>query len=170
MSAADFVPSQCTITIRGNGTMSYEQPIVQRSGTVDAFLNLFVQKTPGSGSKIDWRVEKIKDKVDSTPGVVKWNIDSVCRELELPMSGRQARRLFKAYLGIGIRTYIRNKRLAVAAERLQVTDAPVKAIAADVGYQSTRDFARSFKELFRLSPMEFRRIWRHRELVCLRAD
>src|SRR5258708_7799536 len=155
MSAAGFVPSLWTITIRGNGIMSYEQPIVQRSGTVDAFLNLFVQRTPGPRSKIDWRVEKIKDLVDSTPGVVKLNIDSVCKELELPMSGRQARRLFKACLGIGIRTYIRNRRLAVAAERLQVTDAPVKAIAADVGYPSTHYFPRSFKELFRFNSIQF---------------
>jgi transcriptional regulator GlxA family with amidase domain len=146
--------------------MRYEQPIIQKAGTVDAFLNLFVQRTPSPPSRIDWRVKRIKDLVDRAPGEIRSSLDGVCKELGLPMSGRQARRLFKACMGTGIRTYIRNKKLAVAAEQLQATDAPVKAIAADVGYQSTRDFARSFKELFRLSPIEFRIIWRQRRLFC----
>jgi len=44
-----------------------------------------------------------------------------------------------------------------AAERLKATDLPIKVIAAEFGYRKPVDFARIFKEQYRLSPTEFRK-------------
>ena len=41
-----------------------------------------------------------------------------------------------------------------------------KVIALEIGYRRTVEFTRSFKELFRLSPLEFRRIWSRRECAA----
>jgi two-component system response regulator YesN len=82
------------------------------------------------------------------------------------MSHRQARRLFRVSMGVGIKEYSMNRRLACAAEQLRATNAPIKAIAVEVGYQTTGHFARSFKELFYLTPMEFRRIWRLKQIAA----
>jgi len=111
---------------------------------------------------MDWRAKKLKDFIDSQPSKVCWNLHNVCRELDLATSARQARRLFIASTGMGVREYAKKRRLTSAAEQLQATNAPVKAIAANAGYQSTCHFTRGFKELFRMSPLEFRRICRRR--------
>jgi AraC-like DNA-binding protein len=145
--------------------MIYERPVIQILETLDAFFDLILPRKCNVSPDIDWRAKKLTEFIDTHAGKVRWNLDDVCQQLGLPMSGRQARRLFKVSTGMGIREYGRNRRLACAAEQLRVTNASVKAIAADVGYRRTSEFARSFKELFCLSPMEFRRVWRQREFA-----
>jgi transcriptional regulator GlxA family with amidase domain len=140
--------------------MIYGRPVIQVSASLDMFFERLLPRTIPPLTDMDWRAGKLKEFIDSQPGKVRWNLDDVSRELGLSMSGRQARRLFMASTGVGVREYAKKKRLTSAAARLQATNAPVKAIAAEAGYQSTCHFARSFKELFRLSPLEFRRIWR----------
>lgn len=130
------------------------------------FFERLLPRTIPPLNDMDWRARKLKEFIDSQPRKARWNLDDVCRELGLSMSGRQVRRLFMASTGVGVREYAKKKRLTSAAERLQATNAPVKAIAADAGYQSTCHFARSFKELFRLSPLEFRRIWRRQKCAA----
>jgi transcriptional regulator GlxA family with amidase domain len=115
---------------------------------------------------MDWRVKALKEFIDSHSDKGRRNVDDVSKELGLHLSGRQLRRLFKVSTGIGIREYAMNRCLASAAEQLRTSHAPVKTVAADHGYQSTCHFARSFKELFRMNPMEFRKIWRRRELAA----
>ena len=142
--------------------MIYGRPVIQVAASLDLFFERLFPRTFPPPADMDWRAKKLKEFIDSQPGKVRWNLNDVCRELGLPMSGRQARRLFMASTGVGIREYAKKRRLSKAAEQLHVTNAPVKTIAADAGYQSTCHFARSFKELFRLSPLEFRRMWRRK--------
>jgi transcriptional regulator GlxA family with amidase domain len=49
---------------------------------------------------------------------------------------------------------------------LQTTDAPVKAIAIDAGYRHVRNFTRCFLKQFHLSPINFRRIWRYKDVAA----
>src|SRR5213594_2918417 len=149
--------------------MIYERPFVQSWGTVRAFLEQFFprQFTPRISSvSNDWRVQKLINLIDSDPASIRWNLDQICKQLQLCMSARQARRLFKTCTGIGIKEYAKKKRLDVAARQLQTTDAPVKAIAVDAGYRHVSNFTRSFLKQFRVSPIEFRRIWRGRDIAA----
>ncbi len=109
---------------------------------------------------MDQRIRKIKELIDDHTAEIEEDIDDICRRLELSMSGRPARRLFKAATGLAITEYAKERRLAIAAEQLRISDVPVKTIAADAGYQSTRNFARRFKKLFLVRPSEFRMVWR----------
>jgi len=106
--------------------------------------------------EMDWRARKIKEFVDSNIGRVPSSLSDVCKQLALPMSGRQARRLFRNSMGIGIKEYVKKRHLVVAAAQLQATKIPIKEIASDAGYQSTQTFARRFKELFLATALEFR--------------
>ncbi len=142
--------------------MIYGRPIIQTVKSLDSFFERLLPRTFPPPVDMDWRAKRLKDFVDSQPSKACWNLDNVCRELDLAMSARQARRLFMASTGMGIREYAKKRRLASAAEQLQATNVPVKAIAANAGYQSTCHFTRGFKELFRLSPLEFRRMCRRR--------
>ena len=146
--------------------MIYKRPGIQKLDSVDAFFDRLLPRKFDMTSAMDWRVKALKEFIDSHSAEVRWNVDDVSRELRLVLSGRQLRRLFKASTGIGIREYAKNRCLTSAAEQLRTTHAPVKTVAADHGYQSTCHFARSFKELFRMNPMEFRKIWRRRELAA----
>ena len=137
--------------------MAYESPAVQYRGVLDDVLRgLFPhlgQERPG----VDWRIMKLLHFIDGHDGRLGWDLDRACRELRLDISGAYAARLFKRCTGFGVREYAKKKRLLLAAERLKITDVPVKVIAAEFGYQSLPHFTRRFKEQFHLSPTEFRK-------------
>lgn len=52
--------------------------------------------------------------------------------------------------------YIQFKRIAIAREQLRRTEKPVATIAEELGYASPQFFARLFKRLTGLSPLEYR--------------
>jgi len=137
--------------------MIYEQPFVQGLQTVESLVDqLFPQAIQRN---MDWRAKKLKDFIDNAPGKVLGNLGDVCNELGLPLSVRQARRLFKESTGLSINEYARKRRLVSAARQLQETDESVKVIATDAGYHTHQAFAKSFHDMFRLTPIEFRRRW-----------
>jgi methylphosphotriester-DNA--protein-cysteine methyltransferase len=150
---------------QGDIQMKYEKPILKPREVADGFLEFVL---PGNNVTLplDWRALKLKEFIDTHPGTSHLNLDAVCTDLRLGLSERQARRLFKASVQMGFREYTKNRRLALAAGQLQATNISVKAIAIDAGYHSTRHFARSFKELFQLRPMEFRKVWKQRDAAA----
>lgn len=146
--------------------MIYQQPVVLRWGSPREFLQLFVSKNTEARIREDWRVRKLRDLIDSDRARAQWSLEEICQHLDLCISARQARRLFKACTGMGIKEYAKKKRLEAAAKQLQTTDAPVKAIAIDAGYSHVRNFTRCFLKQFHLSPINFRRIWRYKDAAA----
>jgi len=146
--------------------ITYKRPVVRLLDNSDAFVRRVIHEEFNPSTIVDWRAERLKDFIDSHSAGDRLSIKEVCKELGLPTSVRQARRLFKTSIGISVRKYARNKRLAFAARQLQATGAPVKVIALEIGYRRTAEFTRSFKELFRLSPTEFRTVWQKGKLVA----
>jgi len=145
--------------------MNYGRPVIQVLASLDVFFERLLPQPPPPPSNADWRASKLKEFIDKHQGGVRWRLGDVCKQLGFPMSDRQARRLFKASIGVGVKQYSMNKRLASAAMQLRATNAPIKAIAVELGYQTSGHFTRSFKELFCMTPMEFRRIWRLKEIA-----
>src|SRR5437879_12052659 len=127
--------------------MIYERPFVQSWGTVGTVLDVRCPSQfmlPVSPVKEDWRVQKFIDLIDSDPASIRWNLEQICKELQLCMSARQARRLFKTCTGIGIKEYAKKKRLDVSARQLQTADAAVKSIAVEAAYRHLDNFTSSF--------------------------
>lgn len=135
----------------------YEPPAVRYRGALNDLLRRLVPDRRTTRPGMDRRITKLLDFIESQEGRVGWNLDHVCQELRLNMSGPYAARLFKRCTGLGVRDYAKKKRLLLAAERLEVPDLPVKVIAAEFGYRSVAHFSRRFREEFRLSPTEFRK-------------
>jgi len=150
----------------GTCSIIYKRPVLRLLDNLDAFVRRVIREEFNSSEILDWRAEKLKDFIDSHSAGDRLSIEEVCKELRLPTSVRQTRRLFKTSVGITVRKYARNKRLAFAARQLQATGTPIKVIALEIGYHRTAEFTRSFKELFRLSPTEFRTVWRKNKLVA----
>ena len=66
----------------------------------------------------------------------------------------------RGVLGEGYLPYFRNKRLAKAAELLELTNLKVQEIADLVGYENQGKFAGVFAEKYRAAPLEYRRMSR----------
>jgi transcriptional regulator GlxA family with amidase domain len=144
--------------------MDYEKPILQRRDVADGFLEFFLPG-PGGTRVVDRRALKLKQFIDTHTATFHSSLDAICKDLGLGVSERHARRVFKSSIRMGFREYTKNRRLALAAGQLQATSISVKAIAIEAGYHSTRHFARSFKELFQLRPLEFRKVWRQTDVA-----
>jgi AraC-like DNA-binding protein len=63
---------------------------------------------------------------------------------------------FAAEFGRGPMDLLKEVRLRRAAQLLRGTNTPVKALAGRVGYRSRSYFSRAFKDLFDISPAEYR--------------
>ena len=103
---------------------------------------------------MDWRVFRLKQFIDNHAGGVDSGLKRACRQLGLDISLSRARYLFKRDIGLGVREYAKRERLLIAVERLIDSDVPVKTIASDLGYRTTYDFTRLFKERVSLEPNE----------------
>src|SRR5258708_12691776 len=102
----DASPRQ--LGMRGDRSMIYEQPFVQGLQTVESLVDqLFPQAIQRN---MDWRAKKLKDFIDNAPGKVLGNLGDVCNELDLPLSVRQARRLFKESTAASFNEYTTNTR------------------------------------------------------------
>jgi transcriptional regulator GlxA family with amidase domain len=144
----------------------YNRPQIHLVGGTDSYVRLILDRKCTSLADVDWRAGRLKEFIDSHPERVPRDVAHLCKQIGLSLSGRQARRLFKNSTGIGIRSYSINIRLAAAAEQLRVTNVPIKVVAAEAGYQNSRHFARRFKEMFHVKPMEFRKVWGRRNLAA----
>lgn len=150
-------------SMREGQTVISEQPLVQRLDTVESLVDqLFPQRVE---SNMDWRAKKLKDLIDLNPAKIHDSLGDVCSQLLLSLSDRQARRLFKESAGISMKEYARKRCLVFAAKQLQSTDDPIKVIATDAGYRTPQGFERAFYGLFRLRPMEFRKMWQRSQVT-----
>ena len=68
---------------------------------------------------------------------------------------------FKQLVGYSPHEYSTRWKLLKAATRLRQSDTRIDAIALDSDYSSSTAFSRAFKEMFNLTPREYRH---HKEL------
>lgn len=73
------------------------------------------------------------------------------------LSVRQLQRKFNKELGISIQTYIRSQRIDKARQILKYTSTPISTVAEMVGFKSPSAFARAFRELTQLTPLQYKR-------------
>ena len=75
---------------------------------------------------------------------------------QLGVSEAHLRRCFREVYGRTPRRYLAEARLRRAATRLRTTAARVEQIAADAGYPSSTRFGKSFRQLYGLTPLQYR--------------
>ncbi len=74
-------------------------------------------------------------------------------------------RIFTAYTGETLNSYVRRTKVEQAANRLLFSDDDVTEIALAAGYETPAAFGKAFKQRFDLSPREFRKL-NHTELLA----
>jgi len=65
-------------------------------------------------------------------------------------------RIFRALVGDSPKEYLRNRRLTIAAKRLAGGARSILDIALDCQFESHAAFTRSFKQLFKMTPEQYR--------------
>ncbi len=140
--------------------MTYEPPTTRYYGELRAVLDSLRFTMPKAAGNVDWRVRRLQRFVDTQDGKLGDDLEIVCQQMNLGVSGSHAARLFRQQVGMGVREYAKRRRLTVAADRLKTTALSVKEIAIDLGYRRPSDLQRQFKRLFYLSPTVFRTVYR----------
>lgn len=69
---------------------------------------------------------------------------------------------FRQIYGLPIHTYLRQYRLQKAAHLLCTTSERVLTIASQVGYSGTSRFNTAFKEMYHVTPTQYRRLYREK--------
>lgn len=67
-------------------------------------------------------------------------------------------RLFRAFIGESLGSYIIRLRIEKTAQLLQTTGRPLSEIAEKVGYQTSQSLSKAFKKHFGISPSAFRNL------------
>ncbi|PMG77405.1 hypothetical protein BCU84_10610 [Shewanella sp. 10N.286.51.B7] len=100
------------------------------------------------------RIERVLDYIhhnsDKTLGLDE--LAEVCQ-----LSRWQLQRIFQQQTGLNVAQYVRELKLSLAAGKVVTTDDRMLDIAYQFGFTSEVSFSRSFKQLFGLSPSQYRR-------------
>lgn len=84
-----------------------------------------------------------------------WSVARLARQVGVSRTALGGR--FRHFLAMPPMRYLTSWRLHLAAQRLKTTDAPLKGIADETGYESEAAFSRAFKRHFGVAPAEWRR-------------
>jgi len=99
---------------------------------------------------------------------IKETLEYIDNHLDEPMSFKMLakkfhyspyyfHRMFSLIVGKTISVHIRDRRLQFACSELATTDNLVTNIGLDCGYDSAQSFSRTFKQIYGLSPSEYRK-------------
>ena len=147
------------LTLMKSYLTMYQHPDIQIRGTISPFINQRLVEIVKPTNYSDWRVTRFQRFVDNQDGKIGWNVQQICQELGLGISADRLARLFRRCLSVTVREYAKRKRLWLAAQRLKNPALSVKEIALCLGYATVWDFERQFKQLFSLTPSEFRTMY-----------
>lgn len=137
--------------------MMYQSPEVVTHLNLHHLLRSFLPRNLTPDIEKDPRATKLRNFIDKNDGQTGLGLETLCRMLALGISGAHAGRVFKRQFGIGIREYTAARRLIRAAHLLRATNLCVKTISGNLGYRSTADFSRRFKQEFQVTPTRYRK-------------
>lgn len=107
----------------------------------------------GNGQMPDWRLRRIKDRIDAD---LMGNLSVAELAADTRTSPRHLIRTFRATTGFTLTDYIAQRRIARAMEQLQRDDLMIKVIAGNCGFQSAAAFSASFRKATGMTPREYR--------------
>ncbi|AOT69449.1 helix-turn-helix domain-containing protein [Geosporobacter ferrireducens] len=99
-------------------------------------------------------IKQIQKKITGEPEH-RFTIEDLAREYCISPTALKSN--FKGVYGVPIATYMKKYRIQQAAILLRQTQLSVAEIAAKIGYESQSKFGAAFKEIMKITPLEYRR-------------
>ncbi|MFN7153376.1 MAG: helix-turn-helix domain-containing protein [Acidovorax sp.] len=103
-------------------------------------------------------LRQIQEGIDFIEAHLESDIELVDVARAAGMSQWHFQRIFKALTNETLKTYIRSRRFAKALEQLTNTRLSVLDIALASGYETQESFTRAFRDCFRLTPSQYRKM------------
>lgn len=107
-----------------------------------------------SARKNDPRITMVLDAIITYPEK-NFSTRELCEMAEISES--TLRRLFKEQTGKTLYDFIKDTKMTNAARKLLVSNEPVSSIAYRLGYEAPSYFSKCFREVFGITPQEYRR-------------
>lgn len=107
-----------------------------------------------SQNKTDPRIQALVDYLTLHPEI-NLTREQMCQMCDVSES--TLRRLFKTYMGKTIYEFIKETKILYASHLLMTTNVPISEIGYRVGYESASYFTKTFREVFGVSPQEYRK-------------
>ena len=107
-----------------------------------------------SHNKTDPRIQALVDYLTLHPEI-NLTREQMCQMCDVSES--TLRRLFKTYMGKSIYEFIKETKILYASHLLMTTNVPISEIGYRVGYESPSYFTKTFREIFGVSPQEYRK-------------
>ncbi|MFN0172791.1 MAG: helix-turn-helix transcriptional regulator, partial [Bryobacteraceae bacterium] len=115
------------------------------------------RSTPKSRRRQGSRLQAIFNLLESAD-VSRLTIEEVAAECAL--SANWFRQWCRQNTGSSFHGLVRQVQMRRAAHLLRTTVSPAAEVAAEIGYQHPPNFCRDFKTMFRITPHQYRRLWR----------
>ena len=107
-----------------------------------------------SHPKSDPRIQALVDYITLHPDS-NLTREEMCKMCDVSES--TLRRLFKTYMGKSIYEFTKETKILYASHLLMTTNVPISEIGYKVGYETPSYFTKTFREVFGISPQEYRK-------------
>lgn len=107
-----------------------------------------------SHTRTDPRIQALVDYITLHPES-NLSREEMCQMCDVSES--TLRRLFKNYMGKSIYEFIKDTKILYASHLLMTTNVPISEIGYRLGYESPSYFTKIFREVFGVSPQEYRK-------------
>ena len=104
----------------------------------------------------DERITQIIEYID-THYSERISLDALCHDFHCSLSNISI--LFKSQVGITYTEYLRRVRLRASCNLLTHTQENMETVASMVGYCDVRSYRKHFKEMYKISPLAFRKVY-----------
>lgn len=119
--------------------------------------------------KINENSSYLEDQVSIIKEVHRYLTENLSKRITIEEIARRfgmnpttLKSVFKDVYGTAIAAHIKEHRMEKAAQLLSQTDLSINQIAQEVGYESQSKFSAAFKESFKQSPMDYRKLNHHK--------
>lgn len=147
----------CAALARHSATEEELEETVQAERVMMESINdmKFIRKRAlASQNKSDPRVQALVDYITLHPEI---NLTREEMRQMCDVSESTLRRLFKTYMGKSIYEFTKETKVLYAAHLLMTTTTSISEIGYQLGYESPSYFTKTFREVFGVSPLEYRK-------------
>jgi len=121
-------------------------------------VELHFENKKSNNFSFDSALEQLLEEIKKSPQKW-WDINSMAEFCNISPS--QFKRLFRKKTNMSPKGYLDNFKMQMAAEMLSDRSAPIKNIAAALGYLDQYHFSRRFKQLTGHTPTDYRQFFCH---------